>query len=302
MTGLVSDPRMTRHWIAINHPESPHRYQKIMAKIGQEGLDRDTTALPPADTELAMSQLPLVHTASHIQDIADTYGSSHEAALVAVASALAAVQAVMEGRVRNAFCVTRPPGHHALNTGQEEGFCYYSTIAIAARYAQRQYGIRKVLIVDWDYHHGNGTEAAFYTDPEVLFFSTHDANAYPGTGDPAKKGEGPGLGYNINVHLGCGAGDTDILAAFKEHLLPAAESFAPELVLVSAGFDSRRDDLLGCFDVSDQGFVSLTEMLVAIADRHCQGRLVSVLEGGYTLDGLASASVAHLRALAAASA
>ncbi len=297
-TGLFSDPRSTQHWIAIDHPESPYRHQKIMAKLEQDGLLQSAVQMSPLALEAAERQLPLIHSDSHIAAIRKNSG--HGAAAVAVALALGAVQAVMEGRVQNAFCVTRPPGHHALNTGREEGFCYYSTIAIAARYAQRQYGLERILIVDWDYHHGNGTEAAFYEDPSVLFFSTHDANAYPGTGDPARKGQGRGLGYNINVHLDCGANDSDIIAAFEQRLVPAADSFAPELVLLSAGFDSRRDDLLGCFDVSDQGFAELTAIVAGIADRHCQGRLVSMLEGGYTLSGLASASATHLKSLLAA--
>ena len=191
----------------------------------------------------------------------------------------------------------RPPGHHAKNTGQEEGFCYYNHIAIAARYAQQHYDLKKVLIIDWDFHHGNGTEWAFYSDPSVLYFSTHDMFAYPGTGSPSRTGEGDGEGFNINVHLDCGATDDDIINAFQTKLLPAVEQFKPDLILISAGFDSRQDDLLGCHNISDQGFIKLTETVKILANKHCQGKIVSLLEGGYNLQGNASAVTAHINAL-----
>jgi acetoin utilization deacetylase AcuC-like enzyme len=195
------------------------------------------------------------------------------------------------------FVLLAPPGHHAMNTGQEEGFCYYNHIAIAARYAQQVYKLKKILIIDWDYHHGNGTEWAFYSDPSVLFFSTHDMNNYPGTGSPARTGEGDGVGFNINVHLKCGATDDDIIKAFKDNLLPAADDFKPDLILISAGFDSRQDDLLGCHKITDKGFTQLTHIVKSIAANHCDGKIVSLLEGGYNIEGNASAVVAHVEAL-----
>ena len=295
-TGLLCDPLFLRHWIHSGHPESPHRYQAIMDQIRTEGLFRRVSTVAPftGDVEQCLRR---IHSVDHINSIKRRYGQSGDVAIAAVRSALAATHAVGTGEVRNAFCVTRPPGHHALNTGRVEGFCYFSTVAVAARYAQQELGMEKVLIVDWDYHHGNGTEAAFYADPSVLFFSTHDYHAYPGTGDPARVGEKAGTGYNINVHLDCGANDADITTAFDRYLLPAVEKFRPDIVLVSAGFDSRRDDPLGCFSVSDDGFTLLTDKVTSLADQYCQGRLVSVLEGGYNLQGLATASTAHLHAL-----
>jgi acetoin utilization deacetylase AcuC-like enzyme len=158
-------------------------------------------------------------------------------------------------------------------------------------------GWQRILIVDWDYHHGDGTESFFYEEPSVLYFSTHDWDAYPGTGDPARRGANAGLGYNVNVSLPCGATDADIVAAFTTQLVPAADAFMPDLVLISAGFDSRIDDRLGCFDVTDAGFAQLTRIVMAIAARHCQGRLVSLLEGGYNVRGLASAVETHVRTL-----
>jgi acetoin utilization deacetylase AcuC-like enzyme len=184
-----------------------------------------------------------------------------------------------------------------LNTGREEGFCYYNTIAIAARYAQKQYGFKKILIIDWDYHHGNATEAMFYDDPSVLYFSTHDQFAYPGTGDPAKKGIGKGLGFNINVHLPCGTDDKKIIDVYKSILLPAAEKFEPDMILISAGFDSREEDLLGCFDITDAAYVTMTKIVMKIAEKHCDGRVVSMLEGGYNLQGIAKAVTVHIKTL-----
>lgn len=294
-TGLVYSKRYLEHSLGPTHPESPRRLTTLMQMFRQQGvlsrLSRIDPAIQPSPA------LEAIHTRNHVAAIAKRYPVSHEVALLAAGGATAAVDAVMAGDVRNAFCASRPPGHHALNTGREEGFCFYNHIAIAARHLQQAHGLKRILIADWDYHHGNGTEAAFYEDPDVLFFSTHDVDAYPGTGHAARTGRGAGEGYNINVPLACGAGDDAIIEAFTERLLPAAEAFKPEFILVSAGFDSRQSDLLGCFQVTDSGFSRLTRMLCQLADRHCNGRLVSVLEGGYNLKGNAAAALAHTRAL-----
>lgn len=292
---VVADPLFVEHWLEEGHPESPARYRAVIAGLEQSGLLTKAATLAPA-TGVEPAVLA-VHTQAHLHQIRGLYGRSHEVALRAVGAGIAGVRAVCDGQAARVFCATRPPGHHALNTGREEGFCFYNTVAVAARYAQKRYGLGKILIVDWDYHHGNGTEAAFYDDPSVLFFSTHDVRAYPGTGSPARKGEGRGRGYNINVHLDCGAKDADIIAAFERFLLPAAHRFRPDLVLVSAGFDSRKDDLLGCFDITDDGFTRLTQIVRNLADEHCDGRLVSLLEGGYSLPGLATSTTAHVAAL-----
>ncbi|MCG8380467.1 MAG: histone deacetylase, partial [Proteobacteria bacterium] len=158
-------------------------------------------------------------------------------------------------------------------------------------------GLNKILIIDWDYHHGNATETMFYDDPSVLFFSTHDFYAYPGTGHPDRKGSGAGEGYNINIHLPCGTTDEKIIDVFNKVLLPVADSFKPDMVLVSAGFDSRKDDLLGCFNITDNGFIELTRIVMQIAKQHCNGKLVSILEGGYNPSGNARAVVAHVKTL-----
>jgi len=187
---VVTDPLFVEHWLEEGHPESPARYRAVIAGLEQGGLLAKTAALAPA-TDVDPAVLA-VHTQEHLRQIRGLYGRSHEVALRAVGAGIAGVRAVCDGGAARVFCATRPPGHHALNTGREEGFCFYNTVAIAARYAQKQYGLGKILIVDWDYHHGNGTEAAFYEDPSVLFFSTHDARAYPGTGSPARKARAGG--------------------------------------------------------------------------------------------------------------
>jgi len=294
-TGLVLDDSFKYHHISPDHPESPDRYYTIKQQFAEQELLSKMVKIKPllnVDT-----WLKLVHTDDHINSIKQANTETHKNVSLATGGVLAAVDQVCTGKLKNAFCATRPPGHHARNTGKEEGFCYYNHIAIAARYAQQKYHLKKILIVDWDYHHGNGTEETFYSDPDVLFFSTHDYYAYPGTGDPSKNGKDAGAGFNINVHLDCGAGDTEIIQAFETQLLPAADKFKPDLILVSCGFDSRVDDLLGCHKVTDEGFMQLTSMVMDLADRHCQGRLISVMEGGYNINGNAKAAAAHVAAL-----
>ena len=297
-TGLVYDPRFLDHVLPMRrgqtHPERPLRLTRILESLEGAGL-RDTL-VPIAPLGDPMARIAAHHTPEHVASVRQIEVTADVAAL-AVAGALGAVEAVAQRRIRNVFCCMRPPGHHANDTGREEGFCFYSNAAIAARYAQEVHGFERILIVDWDYHHGNATQNAFYDDPTVLFFSTHDWQAYPGTGDPSQTGAGAGAGSNINVHLACGARDTDMLRAWDRLLLPAVETFRPDFVIVSAGFDSRRDDLLGCFDVTDDAFRRMTRTTMEIADRYCEGRLVSILEGGYNVDGTALAATAHVETL-----
>jgi acetoin utilization deacetylase AcuC-like enzyme len=217
-------------------------------------------------------------------------------ALQAAGGVLNAVDAVFAGRAKNAFCAVRPPGHHATPV-RGMGFCVFNNVAVAARYAQQWHGAERVLIVDWDVHHGNGTQDTFWSDPTVLFFSTHQYPWYPGTGAADESGEGKGTGLTINCPFDAGAGRSEIYGAFRSRLFPAAESFRPDLVLISAGFDSRAGDPLGRFRLNDEDFGDLTRLLLDVADKHAASRVVSVLEGGYSLEGLASAVVSHVRTL-----
>ena len=222
---------------------------------------------------------------------------SLEVALEAAGGLLNAVDAVVGREAKNAFCVVRPPGHHA-SPDRGMGFCIFNNIAIAARYAQKKHGIGKVLIADWDVHHGNGTQDTFYRDGSVFFFSTHQSPWYPGTGKTWETGEGKGRGTTLNAPFPAGAGRVEIVGAFRDKLVKLANEFKPELVMISAGFDSRLGDPLGKFTLDDRDFADLTGILLEIAERHAGGRLVSVLEGGYSLEGLGAAAASHVEALA----
>jgi acetoin utilization deacetylase AcuC-like enzyme len=295
-TGLVDDPIFLQHHIAVGHPETPDRVKFIHNALQESGVLQKVTGINLKEGDVE-EWIKTLHTDEHISSIKQNLPVAHQVAEASVRGCLAAVDQVATKNIDNAFCLTRPPGHHALNTGREEGFCYYNTIAIAARYAQKEYGFEKILIVDWDYHHGNATEAMFYDDPSILYFSTHDQFAYPGTGDPAKKGSGDGIGYNINVHLPCGTDDQKFMDVYKNVLLPAAEKFKPDMIFISAGFDSREHDLLGCFNVTDTAYVTITKMIMQIAEQSCNGRVVSMLEGGYYLQGIAEAVTVHIKTL-----
>ncbi len=298
-TGLVYDARSLEHVVpaaasGAPRPEIAERLVRIMEVMNSRGLIEELQ--PLAALEDPRPFIDMNHTPEHIAAIRQIPVTGPIAEL-AVAGALGAVDAVARGEVRNAFCAVRPPGHHANNTGDEEGFCYYNNAAIAARYAQAAHGFEKVLIIDWDYHHGNATQNAFYDDPSVLFYSTHDWAAYPETGDPSLAGEGEGSGTNINVHLDCGSRDLDMLRVWDEKLEPAVAAFDPDFIILCAGFDSRQDDLLGCFDVTDDAFRRMTRKAKEFADSCCEGRVVSLLEGGYNVEGLALATAAHVETL-----
>jgi len=313
-TALLIDPVFKLHDTGPGHPERPERYDALTRAFERAGLTK--SLLHVATRPATEDEIALCHTRPYIQivkhDIAsgahelstgDTTISakSLEVALDAAGGVMNCVDAVFEKKAANAFCAVRPPGHHA-RPNQGMGFCIFNNVAIAARYAQRKHGIERVLIADWDVHHGNGTQDTFYTDGSVFFFSTHQSPWYPGTGDADETGEGKGKGATLNCPFPAGAGRHEILGVFQERLLKAADHFKPDLVLTSAGFDSRFGDPLGRFTLSDQDFADLTRVMLEIADKHAGGRLVSVLEGGYDLAGLASAATAHVQALAQATA
>ncbi len=308
-TALVADPLYREHLAGREHPERPERFDAVLDGLRQAGLlDRLTRLERRAATP---EELLLCHTREYLKtakhDVAagypylstgdtDVTPNSWEIALLAAGGVLNAVDAVLAGEARNAFCLVRPPGHHATpNRGM--GFCLVNNIAMGARYAQRQYGVERVLIVDWDVHHGNGTQDIFYSDASVLYFSTHQWPLYPGTGRADETGEGPGVGTTMNFPFPAGSGRKEILGAIQNSWVAAMSKFRPDLVLISAGFDSRVDDLLGNFTLTDHDFADLTDIMLEVADRYAGGRLVSVLEGGYNLSGLGLASAAHVEAL-----
>lgn len=311
-TAVFHDPACLAHLAGRQHVERAARLEAVLAAVQSPALqgrvalltgqpareesilrvhDRDYVGLVQREASLGRQTLSTGDTALS--------RASYAAALAAAGSVVSAVDTVMAGTAANAFCAVRPPGHHA-SARRGMGFCLFNNIAIGARHAQAVHGVKRVLIADWDVHHGNGTQDIFWSDGSVLFFDTHQSPWYPGTGDPGESGAGPARGLIINRPFPAGAGRREILGAFRETLLPAADAFRPELVMISAGFDSRIGDPLGQFTLADQDFADLTDVVLGVAARHAQGRLVSVLEGGYDLDGLATAAGAHVQRLAAA--
>ena len=297
LTKVLFHPITLNHHISINHPESPKRIEFIINNLKKNNMLNLLEEAKIQEKKKIDEWILKVHDKDHILSLKKNDSLAEKVSRTAIKTCMIGLDKIMNKQSKNVFCAVRPPGHHALNTGKEEGFCYYNHVAVLGRYAQIKYNLKKILIIDWDYHHGNSTEYFFYDDPSVLFFSTHDASAYPRTGSPMKKGYGKGLGYNINVDLKCGTSDKDIINVFKNILLPAAKKFKPNLIIISAGFDSRINDSLGCFKVTDKGFESLTEISMSIAKEYCGGKLISVLEGGYNLDGNAKASISHIKAL-----
>jgi acetoin utilization deacetylase AcuC-like enzyme len=309
-TALSADPICREHLQGLaGHPERPERFDAILAALERAGLLKSLELLPARTAN--EDDLTLCHTLPYLRvakrDVdagmpslstgdTDIGRNSWDVAARAAGGALNAVDAVMTGAAQNAFCLVRPPGHHA-NASRGMGFCLFNNIAIAARHAQRRHGAERVLIVDWDVHHGNGTQDIFYEDPSVFFFSTHQWPLYPGTGRADETGAGAGKGATMNFPFPAGSGRAEILGAVQNSLIPAMRDFRPDLVLVSAGFDSRIGDLLGRFTLTDEDFVDLTGAVQEIADASANGRIVSLLEGGYNLSGLASAAAAHVTAL-----
>jgi acetoin utilization deacetylase AcuC-like enzyme len=305
MTGLAADPVCKEHLTGPDHPEQPARFDAAVKALA--GLD-----LAPIEPRLAnYDEIALCHSRKYIQQAErDIHDGLHElstgdtiispksldAALRSTGGALNAIDAIIQKRVSNAISIGRPPGHHATPV-RGMGFCIFNTVAIAARYAQHKHGVGRVMIADWDVHHGNGTQDIFYNDGSVFFFSTHQSPWYPGTGARDEHGDGPGSGMILNCPFPAGSGRKEILGAFQEQLIAAADQIKPEMVLISAGFDSRSGDPLGRFTLTDRDFADLTRVMREIANKHASGRLLSVMEGGYSLTGLASGMRAHVEAL-----
>lgn len=307
---LLFDETCLLHLTGEGHPERPSRLEAVRTHLKKDGVfDTVPRIEPRAATN---EELCLVHTPPYVATaIAEietgvsmlSTGDTHvggppslKAARHAAGGVLNAVDALAAGTHRTVFCAVRPPGHHATPS-RGMGFCVFNNIALAARHAQKNHGLGRVAIVDWDVHHGNGTQDVFYDDPSVFFFSSHQSPWYPGSGRRDETGYGKGLGTTMNRPLPAGTGIETLRRVFTDDLLPALDTFKPELILISAGFDSRLGDPLGQFTLTDEDFAELTTMLCGIAARHAGGRVLSVLEGGYNPRGLAAAVSAHLAAL-----
>jgi acetoin utilization deacetylase AcuC-like enzyme len=305
-TLLLHHAAFLDHLTPVGHPERPDRLRALHTALDQaEFASLTRIEAPLADPEVAT----LCHSERYVEAIRravpseglaridmDTTVSpgSWEAAMRAIGAALLAVDRIAAGEATNAFCAVRPPGHHAEQE-RAMGFCLFDTAAIAARHAQRQHGMERVAIIDWDVHHGNGTQAIFWSDSSVLYASTHQMPLFPGTGAPSETGAG-----NIfNAPLAPGEGTLEFREAMREHILPAVRAFKPDLILISAGFDAHRRDPLAEINLDAEDFTWATTELMDIADKSAEGRLVSMLEGGYDLRGLADSAAAHIRQLMA---
>ncbi len=311
-TGLGLDDRFLQHLTGYGHPERPERLMAIRAALEQAGLVASCRPIPAE--RIADDVLHLVHAPHYVERVAEACRlklpyvdspdsaicpDSYEIARLAAGLAVAAAREIAEGRLQRAFVAVRPPGHHAEHA-ESTGFCLFNNIALAARWLCRCAGAQRVLIVDFDVHHGNGTQHTFEDDPAVLFISLHGHpdTLYPGTGHEHELGRGHGQGFTLNLTFQPGATDADYRRACETRVLPRAEQFAPEYVLISAGFDAHAHDPLGSLALSDDAFEFMTAMLIDIARRHAGGRLLSVLEGGYNLDVLRRCVPAHVQQLA----
>lgn len=313
-TGLLIDRNFCEHDPGTGHPEAPGRIEAILSELEGTSLIKSCPSIK--ERAITNDEALLAHTDGYLKTVIKeidgkssgilTTGDTHfgpaslTVARHAAGGLLNAVDGVVGGAFDNAFCAVRPPGHHATkNRGM--GFCIFNNAAIAARYAKEQYGLERIVIIDWDVHHGNGTQDIFYEDGSVFYFSTHQHPWYPGTGSKDETGIGRGSGTTLNVPLPAGCGMEHIGTAFRGSFTKKMKTFKPELVIISAGFDSRLGDPLGNFTLTDKNFATLTKILMEIAGEFAAGRLVSVLEGGYHEVGLALAVKHHIEALRRAS-
>jgi acetoin utilization deacetylase AcuC-like enzyme len=308
MTLLYTNPRFLDHDTRRGHPERPERLRRVGAHLEATGLA--ARCVQPVWTPATRAQIGMVHRPAHIQAIADmaargggrpdpdtvVSAASYDVAMLAAGAACDAVARVVAGKERTALCLVRPPGHHALPE-RAMGFCLFNNVAIAARAAIREHGLDRVLVVDWDVHHGNGTQDTFYADDQVSFFSAHRWPFYPGTGAADETGTGHGLGSTRNLPFAFGTSPATYRDRFRRELEDLARRVKPQLVLVSAGFDAHREDPIGSLGLETNDFAELTQMVRDVAAVHAQGRIVSLLEGGYHPARLAECVEVHLQKL-----
>ncbi|MSP44108.1 MAG: histone deacetylase family protein [Alphaproteobacteria bacterium] len=307
-TALITHLACLEHVMPSNHPESPERLRAVLAALEAPEFSSLLRVQAP---EASMEQLALAHPAGFAAALlaklpqkgfafidGDTPISpgSGGAALLAAGAVVQAVDMVMRGDIRNAFCAVRPPGHHA-ESNRAMGFCLFNNVAVGALWARREWNCARIAVIDFDVHHGNGTQEIFQRDPGLFYASTHQAPFYPGTGAAHEKGI---AGNVVNVSLQAGAGSEAFRAAMSGHVLPALESFGPDFILISAGFDAHMQDPLANLWLEEADYGWVTREIMRVADAHCAGRVVSVLEGGYDLHALASSVQAHVSALMAA--
>lgn len=311
-TGFVYDDRYLLHTTGGHHPESPERLQAIVQGLTDSGL---LEKLIPIQPEMADQRwIEAVHHVRYIMrfDDACVMGmpdldhqenaicrDSYEAALLAAGGVITAIDEMMEGRIDNAFCAVRPPGHHA-ETDKAMGFCFFNNVAIGARYLQKKWGIERVGIIDFDVHHGNGTQHIFENDPTVYYYSIHEhpSFAYPGTGRDFEKGTGQGDGFTLNSPVLPGRGDEEYRKKIMQDLVPAFKKFEPEAILLSAGFDAHASDMMSGVNLSTEGYDFISEVIMNIVNRFTDGKVISVLEGGYHLELLPVLVGNHIKHLA----
>ena len=295
--GIVLDKLYVDHDNGYGHPESQERLLAIIDMLKHTKLLDEVSMITPRDA--TKEEITLVHTPEHYDKMASTRGKpkvfldadtstcavSFDAAVRAGGGMLSSIDSVLAGEVDRAFPLVRPPGHHA-EADRAMGFCLFNNVAVGGAYLTDVKGLERVLIVDWDIHHGNGTQHMFYDTSRVLYFSTHQYPYYPGTGGPSETGNGEGEGYTVNVPLPPGMGDNEFIKIFNEILGPVTDQYKPEFILVSAGFDTFYDDPLGGMKVTPEGFAKMTRFLTDAAEKHSGGKIVFILEGGYNLDGL----------------
>ncbi len=306
---FIGHPDYLNHETGPGHLESSDRLRAIHGRLADSGIDSQLTFTDPAHAE--EDWLTRGHAEAHVKNVKarcdkgeasmEDYETmlspgSFDIARLAVGATFKATDQVFSGEVDRAFCAVRPPGHHA-EYNRAMGFCLFNNVAIAARYAQETHGIQRVMILDWDVHHGNGTQHILEDDPGVFYFSIHQYPHYPGTGAREERGHGEGKGMTLNAPVNVGASDVEYLRIIDDELIPAMNTYKPEYVIISAGFDAHINDPLSGTRVTETGFVKMTEQALSIAADHADGRLISVLEGGYDLDGLSLSVEAHLRSL-----
>lgn len=311
-TGIVRNDQFLEHTMGDYHPESPRRLEVVYEMLNEPGMKGRFMEIPAR--KAAREELLVVHSPEYIDLLVSTRGrkytyldpdteasaGSYDAALLAAGGVCEAVSAVDSGLLDNAFALVRPPGHHA-EKHRAMGFCLVNNVAVAAEFARKELGLKKILIADWDLHHGNGTQNAFESDPGILYFSTHQYPLFPGSGAFSETGTGAGKGYTMNIPLPAGCGDAEYAAVFDHILKPVALEFDPDLVLVSAGFDTSAGDPIGGMRVSSGGFVHMAGAVMDIAASCCGGKLVLTLEGGYNLDDMRNSVKAVLDRLDSAS-